>query len=134
MGVVSENLSHKHGVSPVHSLCEMELLVKRFPSQIRCICGLVDNVVVAGVLLFSTPTAFHSQYIASSKIGYEVSGLDAVFEFCIELAKREGKRWFDFGISTECGGNILNEGLYEFKSEFGGGGSIHEFFEIHLSE
>jgi lipid II:glycine glycyltransferase (peptidoglycan interpeptide bridge formation enzyme) len=61
-----------------------------------------------------------------------MSALDAVIEHCIEQAMRDAKRWFDFGISTESQGLVLNEGLYRFKSEFGGGGTVHEFFEIDL--
>jgi hypothetical protein len=38
------------------------------------------------------------------------------------------------GISTEQQGTVLNDGLYRFKSEFGGGGVVHEFFEIDLRE
>lgn len=130
--VVVENLARKHGVSPVHTLAEMDMLMKRFPDDIRCVCGVLDERVVAGIVLFSTPAADHAQYIASSSTGYEVSALDAVIENCIADAKEAGKRWFDFGISTEAAGRHLNEGLYDFKTEFGGGGFVHDFFELSL--
>lgn len=130
--VLEENLASKHGVKPVHTLAEITLLAERFPENILCVCGVVDDVVVSGVLLFITPTTSHSQYIASTEAGYDASALDAIFEHCIDAAQREGKRWFDFGISTENGGLVLNEGLYAFKSEFGGGGTVHEFFELDL--
>ena len=45
-----------------------------------------------------------------------------------------GLQDFDFGISTEAEGMILNEGLYRFKSEFGGGGVVHEFYEMRLED
>lgn len=130
--VVTDNLARKHGSSPVHTLAEMSLLIERFPDNIRCVCGMLNDAVVAGSLLFSTPIVDHAQYIASSEIGYETSALDAVFEHCIATATKEGKRWFDFGISTENSGLYLNEGLYRFKSEFGGGGLVHEFYELDL--
>jgi hypothetical protein len=130
--VLSENLERKHGVTPVHTLAEMELLMEHFPENIHCICGTVEEQIVSGVLIFSTPTADHAQYIASSDRGYELSTLDAVFDHCIGNAIRMEKRWFDFGISTEAGGKILNEGLYGFKTEFGAGGFLHEFYEIDL--
>lgn len=128
--VLRVNLASKHGVEPVHTLTEIQLLAERFPDNICCVCGIFEGRVVAGVLLFVTPTAFHAQYITSSEIGYEISALDAIFEYCIEAAQRNGKRWFDFGISNENSGWVLNEGLYGFKSEFGGGGVAHEFFEL----
>lgn len=130
--VVADNLARKHETSPVHSLAEMSLLIDRFPENIRCVCGLLNDVVVAGVLLFSTPLVDHAQYIASSESGYETSALDAVFEHCIVSATTVGKRWFDFGISTENAGMLLNDSLYRFKSEFGGGGFVHEFYELDL--
>ena len=83
--------------------------------------------------MFITPTTFHAQYIASSEMGYDCSALDAIFEQGILSAQKDGKRWFDFGISTEVGGKVLNEGLYRFKSEFGAGGTVHEFYELDLT-
>jgi len=130
--VVTNNLARKHGSSPVHTLAEMSLLIERFPDCIRCVCGVLNDTVVAGVLLFSTPFVSHAQYIASSEVGYETSALDAVFEHCMATAIKEGKRWFDFGISTENAGMLLNDSLYHFKSEFGGGGFVHEFYELDL--
>jgi Acetyltransferase (GNAT) domain len=130
--VVTDNLQRKHQTSPVHSLAEVTTLAERFPRNIRCVVGCLADKVVAGVLIFATPVADHAQYIGSSDIGYEISALDAVFERCIATATSEGKRWFDFGISTEKNGSVLNEGLYRFKSEFGGGGMVQEFFAIDL--
>ena len=130
--VLVENLASKHGTNPVHSLEEIELLADRFPEEIRCICAQMNGNVVAGVLLFATPTTHHAQYIASSETGYMVSALDLVFEYAIKSASAQGRRWFDFGISNENQGKALNDGLYRFKSEFGGGGTVHEFFELKL--
>jgi hypothetical protein len=131
--VLENNLDRKHGVIPVHNLDEITLLAERFPDNIRCICAVKNSVVIAGTLLFVTPTTFHAQYIASSQAGYECSALDAVFEHGILSAHRSDKRWFDFGISTESDGKVLNEGLYRFKSEFGAGSVVHEFYELSLT-
>ncbi len=130
--VLADNLKQKHQTTPVHTLAEITTLAERFPDSIRCVVGYVDGALVAGVLLFKTSTTTHAQYIASSSAGYDVSALDAIFEHCILQALNEGKRWFNFGVSTESGGHVLNDGLYRFKSEFGGGGAVHEFFEIDL--
>lgn len=130
--VLSENLQKKHGVSPVHTVEEMNLLMERFPEEIQCVCGSVNGRLVAGVILFSTMQVDHAQYIASNDEGNEVCALDAIFDHCIDKAKMSGKNWFDFGICTEADGEILNEGLYQYKSEFGGGGFVHEFYTINL--
>jgi hypothetical protein len=132
--VLYNNLRLKHGVAPVHSLREIELLAQRFPSKIHCICGVVNGKVEAGTLLFITPTAHHAQYIASSDIGHNVAALDAVFEYCISQAGYPFSRWFDFGISTEDKGTRLNDGLFRFKSEFGAGATIYEFYQINLDQ
>ena len=132
--VLAKNLEIKHGVMPVHSLSEIGMLAERFPQEIQCICAKLNKQIVAGTVLFVTNTAYHAQYIASSDKGYEAAALDMIFNYTIDRAVREGKRWFDFGISTESQGNVLNNSLYRFKTEFGGGGFVHEFYEIDLSE
>ena len=130
--VLRENLKVKHGAKPVHSLEEILLLIDRFPDNIRCICACLKSQLVAGVVLFVTPTAYHAQYIASCDLGHEISALDFVFDSAIDAAANHGRRWFDFGISNEDQGKVLNDGLYRFKSEFGGGGAVHEFYDLDL--
>ena len=130
--ILIENLSRKHGAFPTHKLEEIELLATRFPGKIRCICGVLGGEIQAGVVIFSSPTVDHAQYIASSQVGYEAYVLDAVFEYCIKFSVQDDKQWFDFGISTENNGLFLNDGLYRFKSEFGAGSAIHEFYELDL--
>lgn len=130
--VLKEILARKHDVSPVHSLAEINLLAEQFPKNIRCVCGVLSGTVAAGVLLFITPTCVHAQYMASTEAGYAISALDAVLEYCINESHKDGKHWFDFGISNEQSGLLLNDGLYRFKSEFGGGGVVHEFFDMNL--
>lgn len=130
--VLVDNLDRKHGVRPVHSSSEIGYLHSLFPENIKFIVGLLNGQVVAGITLFITPTVVHAQYIASSETGYEVCALDALLEHCLEKAKVLGVRYFDFGISNEEGGNYLNQGLYQFKVEFGGGGVVHEFYELSM--
>lgn len=130
--VLAKNLESKHDVKPAHTLHEIGLLAERFPEHIRCVCAILNEQVVAGTVLFVSHTTHHAQYIASSPKGYEVAALDLVFDHAIDRAFKDGKRWFDFGISTERQGNVLNDGLYRFKTEFGGGGFVHEFYEIDL--
>lgn len=130
--VLSENLAEKHQATPVHSLAEIQTLIKRFPDNIQLRCAVQAGQVVAGTLLFVTSRVLHSQYIASNAAGQEANALDAVFQHCIETAA-PGNRYFDFGISNENDGQVLNEGLYRFKTEFGGGGVVHEFYRLALN-
>jgi len=131
--VLEDNLARKHGAKPVHTLSEIRLLHERFPQHIEFVAAKHSGMVVAGVVLFHSPAVTHAQYISSSEAGYQVQALDALFEWCIVRAQKNGStRFFDFGISNEDEGLILNRGLYDFKSEFGGGGVVHEFFELNL--
>lgn len=131
--VLAENLARKYDVKSVHSLQEILMLHERFHMQIEFVAAKHAGVVVAGVVLFHSLTVTHAQYIASSEAGYNLQALDALFEWCIERARQDdGIRFFDFGISNENEGRILNAGLYDFKIEFGGGGAVHEFFELDL--
>ena len=43
-----------------------------------------------------------------------------------------GKTYFDFGISTEENGTVLNEGLVGQKEMFGGRGIAYDFYEIDV--
>lgn len=130
--ILTQNLAEKHNARPVHSLDEIALLASRFPANIRCACAVLDGVIVAGVVLFLTPTVVHTQYIAANDAGRNASALDLIMESCIDLGVENGTRWFDFGISNEQEGAFLNDGLYRFKNGFGGGGYVHEFYEIDL--
>jgi len=58
--------------------------------------------------------------------------LDAIFDAALQEAVVAGARYFNFGVCTEEDGRVLNEGLYRFKSEFGGGGVAYEFYEMDL--
>ena len=130
--VLEVNLDQRHGVHPVHSLHEILHLQSLFPGNIGFTVVLLDGKVVAGVVVFLTSQVVHAQYIASSAAGSKAHALDALFEHCIEDARTQGARYFDFGISNEDDGQYLNVGLYQFKAEFGGGGVVHDFYEINL--
>jgi hypothetical protein len=129
---LEENLASRHGASPVHTAAEIARLHQLFPGEIAFVVALRDDKVEAGVVLFLTPRVSHAQYIASTSTGYQLSALDAVFEHCIAEAQARGARYFDFGTSNEQEGRTLNEGLYQFKTEFGGGGVAYETYELDL--
>ncbi len=133
-GVLGDNLARKHGAVPTHSAQEMAALLQRFPQAITLHTAWANDTIVAGVVLFHTPGVAHAQYIAASPHGHEMSALDLLFEQCIEQALARGARWFDFGISNVEQGRVLNEGLYRFKTEFGAGGVVHEFYRWTFGE
>lgn len=131
--VIAQNLARKHESRPVHSLIEITMLQEHFPQQIIVRSALLNGRVEAGVVFFNSSSVWHAQYIAASESAYDVSALEAVFDAAITEAQQAGVRYFDFGTSNEECGNILNEGLYRYKSEFGGGGVAYEYYELSLN-
>lgn len=132
--VLEENLKEKHNTKPVHTLDEIRLLEERHPDEIEFLVAKKDDRVIAGTVLFLNSVTCHAQYIASNEMGHACSALDMVFEEAIKLSADRGMGFFDFGISNENHGRYLNEGLHKFKTEFGAGGVVHEFFEIPLAD
>lgn len=130
--LIEENLESRHGVRPVHSLEEIVQIRDLFPEQIRFVSGTVRGEVMAAAVLFVSPSVVHVQYNAANPAGRDIGALDGLFEQCIDEATQSGKSYWDFGISTESEGRELNDGLYRFKSEFGGGGVPYEFYELEL--
>lgn len=132
--ILEENLSSRHGVQPVHSLAEIQELQNRFSDEIECVAASLNGEVIAGVVLFHTSAVTHTQYIAANAKGRDTFAQDLLFDDCLTKAALLGRRYFDFGISNEQGGAVLNQGLYKFKTDFGGGGVVHEFYELKLKE
>lgn len=59
--------------------------------------------------------------------------MDLLLESSLANARESGARYFDLGISTDQAGTVINNGLFQYKSEFGGGAAVHEFYMIHLN-
>jgi hypothetical protein len=129
--LLTENLARRHDARPVHTLAEIVDLANRFPNHIQLVGARHHDELIGGVLLFCTARVHHAQYIAASEAGNDLAALDLVFDHCITTAGHS-VRYFDFGISNEDEGRILNSGLYAFKTEFGGGGTVAEFYEVDL--
>ena len=88
--------------------------------------------MVAGTLLYKTHSVARTQYMASDEDGRKTGALDLVLEDSIMKARETGFRYFDLGTSNLKQGKILNQNLYQFKTEFGAGGVVFEQFQIAL--
>lgn len=131
--IVEANLAGRHGARPVHALDEMRMLLGLFPEQIAVVVARLRGEPVAGVVLFDSERVSHVQYIASLPAGNDAGALDAVFDRCLARARERGARFFDFGTSNRESGWVLNEGVYAFKAQFGGGGVAYERYDLDLS-
>jgi hypothetical protein len=127
-----ERLLLVHNTKPTHSLSELKLLAERFPNNISLYTSVnKNNSICAAVLVFEMNHWAHAQYIISSEEGRKVGGVDILFNELINVIYNS-KKFFDFGISTEEYGKILNTGLVTQKEEFGARAIIHNFFELSV--
>ncbi|MDE7396851.1 MAG: GNAT family N-acetyltransferase [Muribaculum sp.] len=120
--ILNSTLHARHGVAPVHSKEELKLLASRFPDNIRLITAITpDGSMIGGTILYITDTCIHSQYIATNDIGRETGALDLIFIDILQskFDCTEGRRYFDFGRSTEGDGTYVNTALLYQKEGFG---------------
>ncbi len=125
-------LSEQHAVTPVHSEEEISLLIGRFPREIKVfLVRNAESAVVGGCVVFVCKQVAHVQYIAAGKEGRERGALDLLFRHLI-TEQFKNLDYLDFGISTEQGGQKLNEGLIFQKEGFGGRAVCYDTYEIPL--
>jgi hypothetical protein len=108
----------------------MRDLMKRCPGEIRLHTARRAGEVLAGAIVYVVGAAWHSQYLAASQEGRSLGALDAVIGFGIDAARGAGAATYALGTSSEDGGRRLNDGLYFYKSSFGGGSVAHEFYRL----
>jgi hypothetical protein len=127
--ILAQNLAARHNLKPVHSVAEIRLLHGRFPDSIKLYCVLQDGAVVGGAVMYLTERCAHVQYTASNPAGREANALDLLF---FTLVEDYAGRWFDFGISNEGDGRLLNHGLIDYKEGFGARTVTLDHYEMLL--
>lgn len=133
-GLLSSVLNDTHGVTPVHSLHELELLFSRFPNNIALKTAYIDDKLVAGTIIFKYNHVWHTQYLANSGEGKKVGALDFVVASLIDEARSAGCSFISFGTSTTDEGRTLNEGLVWQKESFGARGMTHDYYVLELKK
>lgn len=127
--ILKKNLSKRHGVSPTHSLKELELLQTIFPNRIMLHGAFIKDKMIAGVVSFilnkRVQLAF---YISHDENFQEKRALNLLFYKIFKEAIQNGKRVFDFGIFTVDGDP--NFGLARFKENFGAMGMFRNTVEL----
>ncbi len=131
--LLTDVLQRHHGVRPVHTVEEIELLMSRFPKEIKVFLVKHEDRLVAGCLVFICRQVAHVQYIASGDEGRETGALDLLFRHLIQDRFKQ-LDFLDFGISTEHEGRYLNEGLIFQKEGFGGRAVCYDSYDIALDK
>ncbi len=133
--LVESVLRERHSTRPVHTADEMWLLMRRCPEAVRLFtatsaCGRV----VTGALLFVTDRVVHVQYMEAGEEARRRRALDWLIRELLHRFAAEGYEYFEFGVSTEDGGRILNEGLAYQKEGFGGRAVCYDTYSALLDK
>ncbi len=129
MSIVEDVLRSKYNVKPTHTSSEIASLAQKFPENIKLLAAYKDEIMLAGVIIYESGPVAHAQYIASNNTGKKLGATDLVFDSLITQYST-GKRYLDFGISTEKGGACLNRGLAANKEGFGARAIVYDTCKV----
>ncbi|MFZ0010307.1 MAG: GNAT family N-acetyltransferase, partial [Halobacteriota archaeon] len=115
-----------------HTSSEIASLAQKFPENIKLLAAYKDEIMLAGVIIYESGPVAHAQYIASSDTAKKMGVADLVFDSIITHYST-GKKYFDFGVSTEKGGSYLNRGLAANKQYFGSRAIVYDTYEADVA-
>jgi hypothetical protein len=127
--ILIPNLNNKHEVNPVHTLAEINSLAKKFPDNIQQVNVYKDDKLVAGSTVFLTKTTIHPQYVSGNSDKNKYGSLDLLYDYIINYYQAD-KHYFDFNISSEDNGAIINQGLIFWKEGCGARSVVANTYEI----
>lgn len=130
MKIKEEDLIKNHGIKPVHSPEEMDLLANRFPDNIKLFTVKEDGEILSGIIIYESKNVAHGQYLAATERGKRFFVTDMISDFLINKYYKE--KCYDCGISTENNGHYLNEGLILFKEGFKANAITYDFYEMDI--
>lgn len=131
MGMETALLEAKFGTRPVHTAAEIARLSELFPHNIKLFTATRGEELLGGTIVYETPHLAHAQYISSTLAGRDLRALDVLFDWLLASVYSD-KPWFDFGISTEQGGQVLNTGLAANKESWGARTTVYDFYQLEL--
>ncbi len=107
--------------------------MNRFPNEIVLYVAKYKSEILAGSWVFITPAVVHTQYLAASDLGKKLGAEDLLIDWLIS-ERFQAAKYFDFGISTENGGSILNKGLIFEKEGFGARSVCYDAYMIKVDD
>lgn len=128
--VLIPNLKERYDTGPVHNIREINLLMSRFPENIR-LYELRDSQLMAGAVIYLYQDCAHTQYLSSTQYGRQWGALDLLVDYLIN--EFSAKKYFSLGTSNNEGGPVVNKGLLAWKEGFGARTFVHDFYEIDTS-
>jgi hypothetical protein len=131
MKIQEGRLDEKYGVKPTHTAEEIKLLASKFPDNIKLFTAEKYGEIYGGIIIFEGKYIAHGQYQSSTDEGLELNCNDLIIDYLISDYYKD-KKYIDFGISNERNGLYLNEGLLNYKSQFGARAVVHDFYKIDI--
>ena len=130
--IINYTLNEKYNTKAVHTADELNFLKLKFKNEIKFLNLEINNEIEGGAILFLANDVVHAQYVTTSKKAKQSRGLDFIVCYIHEQFRTQFK-WFDFGISTEKNGLILNKNLIKSKEEFGLSGICYDTYELNIT-
>jgi len=115
----------RHGATATHSPEEIRDLLRRLPDRVRIHLAMMDNVPIAGLLVFRlTAAVANTFYICSSTEHAGKHGAAFVIADLIDRLSQAGCRYLDFGPSAS--DQKFNKGVAFFKEGLGAFGQCRD--------
>jgi lipid II:glycine glycyltransferase (peptidoglycan interpeptide bridge formation enzyme) len=129
--ILKKNLKIRHNVQPTHTLDELKLLASLFPDRIRLYAAMLQETMIAGVVIFdANPQVTLAFYISHDEDYQEYRAVNLLFRELIADSIKRGFRYLDYGIFTV---NMEpNFGLARFKESFGSSGIFRDTLVLDL--
>jgi hypothetical protein len=115
----------RHGAAATHSPDEISDLLRRFPDRVRIHLAMLDEVPVAGLLVFRlTKAVAYTFYICSSTEHVHEHGAAFVIADLIDRLSDAGFRYIDLGPSAN--DQKFTKGVTFFKEGLGAVGHCRD--------
>jgi len=131
MAIAEASLQARHGVRPVHTGTEMQLLADRFPENIKLFTANRNEEILGGVIMYESQMVAHGQYRNATVEGMKLGALDLIMDVLLNDVYKD-KHFHDFGSSTLDDGRKLDEDLIQNKESYGGRAIVYDSYELSL--
>ena len=118
--ILEKNLKERHNNNPTHNLDELLIFKNQLGEYQSLYLAKEEENILGGVLVIKvTKNCWYTFYI-SKNIDYSTPNncsIPFIMKNITLDARKDNVKYLDYGITTEEMGNILNEGLSNFKEE-----------------
>jgi len=129
--ILKNNLNIRHGVTPTHSLEELNYIHELFPKKIHLFAAYIDDTMVAGVVNFMVNNHVVLAFYISHDENYaEYRAVNLLFYSIFDWAVQSHFKIYDFGTFTV--DEEPNIGLGRFKENFGASGIFRDTIELTI--